>query len=342
MKKRILSTFLTFCMMLSLLPMAALAASQATLTPKSTFIPTGATDPTVILTSDKAFDTTNGIDSSNYTINADTTGLTVGTIELDSSDSANKTVKIPFTGTAAEGTLSITVKKEAFASSEGVTADSDAVTITVPAAPVNPIDRLTVTIAATDSYNSTVSVSGQSSGTVNYAKVTGDPTAVIATWTKDTAESQVLADLSLTNWWTLATLTYADNDLYVVAVEIDGGKVTAAGFAQVSGIESAYTFDESNIGTPTDGGAGVSQTVSFESSGVAFTGNEYVVVQVTTGTGADTTNTLVMFKIPVGSSEVTCSYDKDAVAVKLWITSGLPNVTGGGSGVASFDTIDLK
>lgn len=157
----------------------------------TTTIANGATDVVVTLTSDKAFDTTEGVKTANYTIGVDTTGLTLDKVELDSSDSANKTAKLTFSGTAAAGTLSITAKKAAFASTEEVDEDSNAVTITVPAATVTPpatstdatLQGLTLSsgtlspafASATESYTATVENSVTSitvTPTVNNAKAT--------------------------------------------------------------------------------------------------------------------------------------------------------------------------
>lgn len=129
-------------------------------TPKvstTTSIANGATNVVVTLTSDKAFDATNGVNSSNYTIDADKTGLTLDKVELDSSDSDNKTATLTFTGTAAAGTLSITAKKEAFASEGEVDENSNAVTITVPAAATPPAASTDATLQGLTLSNGTLS-----------------------------------------------------------------------------------------------------------------------------------------------------------------------------------------
>uniref|UniRef100_UPI0025E9A4C5 hypothetical protein n=1 Tax=uncultured Intestinimonas sp. TaxID=1689265 RepID=UPI0025E9A4C5 len=242
-------------------------------------------------------------------------------------------------------TISYTPGTNPIQDEAGNQADSlsgESVTNNTPSAST-ALTSLAVTVTADENYSATIAVSGNT-GSVKYAVVTDDPSAIVTGWTTNTTAEDALAELGAESWQDSApTLGFADNDQYVIAVEVAERKLVAAGSCLISGIESPYTFDDSSITEAVEGGAGVSQTISFAGSGVAFTGNEYVVVQITTGSGEDIQNTMVMMVVQTGTESVTISYDSDATGVTVWLASDMPNlISADGTGVTSYDTCTVK
>lgn len=102
---------------------------------------TGATDPVVTITSDRPFApiraAARSMSMNNVTVDEGTTGLTLSSVSLDPSDTANKTMLLGFTGSSKGGSISVTIDSAAFAGPENFTT-ADATTITMSAVPVDP------------------------------------------------------------------------------------------------------------------------------------------------------------------------------------------------------------
>jgi hypothetical protein len=100
-------------------------AANKTIATTST-IANGAATPSIIIT---GVDFKSGIAASDLTVGVGTTGLTLGTVSRESSTA----ITVPFTGTAAAGSITIQAKTSAFTVAPG--AASNTLTVTVPAAP---------------------------------------------------------------------------------------------------------------------------------------------------------------------------------------------------------------
>lgn len=339
MRRKVLSNILAICMVFSLLPTMAWAVDS---TPPS--LSTATIDgASLVLTYNETLDESSTPDASNFTVSGIAAGNEVSSVAVSGS-----TVTLTMTYAAVSGdTVTISYapgdspikdvngnNAEAL-SEEPVTNNTSAVS--------SALVPLTVTVTADDNYSATISVSGNS-GSVKYVVVTDDPSTVIAAWTIATTDAEALTALDVAGWQdTAPTLSYKDNAKYMVAVEVADGKLVAAGFALIEKIASPYTFDDSSISQAVEGGAGFSQTIDFTDSGIEFTGNEYVVVQITTGSGENIQNTMVMMIVQAGTTSMMISYDRDATQVSVWLTSGMPDLnSASGIGVTNYDKCDLK
>ncbi|WP_369284190.1 hypothetical protein, partial [Oscillibacter sp. GMB15532] len=94
-------------------------------------------------------------------------------------------------------------------------------------------------------------------------------------------------------------------------------------------IDSPYTITE--IGAEAIGGAGITRTITTNGTD----GNQYLVVQMTEGTGANAHVSVVMVK---ANDSIEVSY-KTTAAVQVWLTNGMPALNGSeATGVTIFDT----
>lgn len=193
-----------------------------------------------------------------------------------------------------------------------------------------PLASLTVSVGE----NGLPSAVGTPSGsTVKYAVVTSDPADAIAGWTADTKESDINSALSVNLNASISALDYQSNGKYLVAVAIDeNGNATAAGYCVISGLPSDYSITE--IGAEQDGGAGLTRTIECSTT-VTFDGTQYLVIQITEGSGEDAQVSVVMVE---AAASVTVSY-KSSAQLYVLITSGMPDLTSGeATGVIIYDS----
>ena len=215
-------------------------------------------------------------------------------------------------------------------SAENPLASDAAITLVVetPATPDN-IASLTISV----STNGTIS-GDTDTGTVgasfSYYLVSASKQSVIDTWNVETSADGIAAALEVsTQNGEKPTLSFNDNSKYLVVVETKDGKAVAAGQSAVIDIDSPYTITE--ISTEAAGGAGKTRTIS--TSGID--GNQYLVVQITEGAGADAHVSVVMVK---AEDSATISY-KTTATVQAWLTDGMPTLSGStATGATIYDT----
>jgi hypothetical protein len=164
----------------------------------------------------------------------------------------------------------------------------------------------------------------------SYFLVSESQQSVIDTWNVETSADGIAAALEVsTQNGEKPTLAFSDNGKYLVVVEIKDSKVVAAGQSAVIDIDSPYTIAE--ISTEATGGAGITRTITT----TGIDGSQYLVVQITEGTGADAHVSVVMVK---AEDCVTISY-KTTATVQAWLTDGMPTLSGSdATGATIYDT----
>ena len=195
-----------------------------------------------------------------------------------------------------------------------------------PDAPIADIAPLTISV------NNVGTISGDTAtaeGTLSYYLVSEDKQETIDSWNVETADSGVADALGVSAETSKPTLAFADNGKYLVVVETKDSKVVAAGQSAVIDIDSPYTITE--ISAETTGGAGITRTIATTGTN----GTQYLVVQITEGTGDGAHVSVVMVK---ADDSVTISY-KTTAMVQAWLTDGMPTLSGStATGATIYDT----
>ena len=194
------------------------------------------------------------------------------------------------------------------------------------AAPIADIAALTIVVSSDGTISGDEATYG---GDLSYYLVSAGKQSVIDTWNVETSADDVATALDVTVEAGKPTLSTDNNSKYLVVVETKDGKVVAAGQSVVINIDSPYTITE--IGSEAIGGAGITRTITTNGTD----GSQYLVVQMTEGTGADAHVSVVMVK---ANDSIEVSY-KTTAAVQVWLTNGMPALNGSeATGVTIFDT----